>query len=147
MEQGNLKVLNLIVKADVQGSVEAVKQAMEKLENEEVKVKVIHAAAGAVNQSDVTLAKVSNAIIIAFNVRPDNMAKEMAEKDEVEIKQYSIIYQAIEDVEAAMKGMLDPKYEEKVIGNAEVRQTFKISNVGTIAGCYVISGKVERQVD
>ena len=103
MEQGNLKVLNLIVKADVQGSVEAVKQAMEKLENEEVKVKVIHAAAGAVNQSDVTLAKVSNAIIIAFNVRPDNMAKEMAEKDEVEIKQYSIIYQAIEDVEAAMK--------------------------------------------
>lgn len=138
MEQGNLKVLNLIVKADVQGSVEAVKQAMEKLENEEVKVKVIHAAAGAVNQSDVTLAKVSNAIIIAFNVRPDNMAKEMAEKDEVEIKQYSIIYQAIEDVEAAMKGMLDPKYEEKVIGNAEVRQTFKISNVGTIAGCYVI---------
>ena len=139
MEQGNLKVLNLIVKADVQGSVEAVKQAMEKLENEEVKVKVIHAAAGAVNQSDVTLAKVSNAIIIAFNVRPDNMAKEMAEKDEVEIKQYSIIYQAIEDVEAAMKGMLDPKYEEKVIGNAEVRQTFKISNVGTIAGCYVIS--------
>jgi len=144
MEQGNLKVLNLIVKADVQGSVEAVKQAMEKLENEEVKVKVIHSAAGAVNQSDVTLAKVSNAIIIAFNVRPDNMAKEMAEKDEVEIKQYSIIYQAIEDVEAAMKGMLDPKYEEKVIGNAEVRQTFKISNVGTIAGCYVISGKVER---
>ena len=144
MEEGNLKVLNLIVKADVQGSVEAVKQAMEKLENEEVKVKVIHAAAGAVNQSDVTLAKVSNAIIIAFNVRPDNMAKEMAEKDEVEIKQYSIIYQAIEDVEAAMKGMLDPKYEEKVIGNAEVRQTFKISNVGTIAGCYVISGKVER---
>ena len=144
MEQGNLKVLNLIVKADVQGSVEAVKQAMEKLENEEVKVKVIHAAAGAVNQSDVTLAKVSNAIVIAFNVRPDNMAKEMAEKDEVEIKQYSIIYQAIEDVEAAMKGMLDPKYEEKVIGNAEVRQTFKISNVGTIAGCYVISGKVER---
>ena len=144
MEEGKLKVLNLIVKADVQGSVEAVKQALEKLQNEEVRVKVIHAAAGAVNQSDVTLAKVSNAIIIAFNVRPDNMAKEMAEKDGVEIKQYSIIYQAIEDVELAMKGMLEPKYEEKVIGNAEVRQTFKISNVGTIAGCYVISGKVER---
>ncbi len=144
MEEGKLKVLNLIVKADVQGSVEAVKQSLEKLENEEVKVKVIHAAAGAVNQSDVTLAKVSNAIIIAFNVRPDNLAKEMAEKDEVEIKQYSIIYQAIEDVEAAMKGMLEPKYEEKVIGNAEVRQTFRISNVGTIAGCYVLSGKVER---
>ena len=144
MEEGNLKVLNLIVKADVQGSVEAVKQSLEKLENEEVKVKVIHSAVGAVNQSDVTLAKVSNAIIIAFNVRPDNMAKELAEKDEVEIKQYSIIYQAIEDVEAAMKGMLDPKFEEKIIGNAEVRQTFKISNVGTIAGAYVLSGKVER---
>ena len=144
MEEGELKVLNLIVKADVQGSVEAVKQSLEKLENEEVKVKVIHAAVGGVNQSDVTLAKVSNAIIIAFNVRPDNMAKEMAEKEEVEIKQYSIIYQAIEDVESAMKGMLDPKYEEKVIGNAEVRQTFKISNVGTIAGAYVLNGKVER---
>ena len=144
MEEGKLKVLNLIVKADVQGSVEAVKQSLEKLENEEVKVKVIHAAVGAVNQSDVTLAKVSNAIIIAFNVRPDNVAKEEAKKDEVEIKQYSIIYQAIEDVENAMKGMLEPKYEEKVIGNAEVRQTFRISNVGTIAGCYVLSGKVER---
>lgn len=144
MEEGNLKVLNLIVKADVQGSVEAVKQSLEKLENEEVKVKVIHAAVGAVNQSDVTLAKVSNAIIIAFNVRPDHMAKEMSEKEEVEIKQYSVIYQAIEDVEAAMKGMLDPKYEEKVIGNAEVRQTFRISNVGTIAGAYVLNGKVER---
>ena len=144
MEEGNLKVLNLIVKADVQGSVEAVKQSLEKLENEEVKVKVIHASVGAVNQSDVTLAKVSNAIIIAFNVRPDHTAKEMAEKDEVEIKQYSIIYQAIEDVEAAMKGMLAPKYEEKVIGNAEVRQTFRISNVGTVAGAYVLSGKVER---
>ena len=144
MEEGKLKVLNLIVKADVQGSVEAVKQALEKLENEEVRVKVIHAAVGGVNQSDVTLAKVSNAIIIAFNVRPDSTAKEMAEKDEIEIKQYSIIYQAIEDVELAMKGMLEPKYEEKVIGNVEVRQTFKISNVGTIAGAYVVSGKVER---
>ncbi len=144
MEEGKLKVLNLIVKADVQGSVEAVKQSLEKLQNEEVRVKVIHAAAGAVNQSDVTLAKVSNAIIIAFNVRPDAMAKEMAEKDEVEIKQYSIIYQAIEDVEMAMKGMLEPKFEEKVIGSVEVRQTFRISNVGTIAGAYVLSGKVER---
>ena len=144
MEEGNLKVLNLIVKADVQGSVEAVKQSMEKLQNEEVKVKVIHAAPGAVNESDVTLAKVSNAIIIAFNVRPIPAAKEMAEKEEVQIKQYSVIYQAIEEVEAAMKGMLAPKYEEKVIGNAEVRQTFRISNVGTIAGAYVLSGKVER---
>ena len=144
MEQGKLKVLNLIVKADVQGSVEAVKQSMEKLSNDEVKVKVIHSAAGAVNQSDITLAKVSNAIIIAFNVRPDNTAKEMAEKDEVQIKQYSVIYQAIEDVEMAMKGMLDPKFEEKVIGNVEVRQTFRISNVGTVAGAYVLNGKVER---
>ncbi len=144
MEEGKLKVLNLIVKADVQGSVEAVKQSLEKLQNEEVRVKVIHSAAGAVNQSDVTLAKVSNAIIIAFNVRPDHTAKEMAEKEEVEIKQYSVIYQAIEDVEAAMKGMLAPKFEEKVIGNVEVRQTFRISNVGTIAGAFVLNGKVER---
>ena len=144
MEEGNLKTLNLIVKADVQGSVEAVKQSMEKLKNEEVRVKVIHAAPGAVNESDVTLAKVSNAIIIAFNVRPIPSAKEMAEKEEVQIRQYSIIYKAIEEVELAMKGMLDPKYEEKVIGTAEIRQTFKISNVGTIAGSYVLTGKVER---
>ena len=144
MEEGNLKVLNLIVKADVQGSVEAIKQSMEKLSNEEVRVKVIHAAAGAVTESDVTLAKVSNAIIIAFNVRPMPTAKDMAEKDEIEIKQYSVIYQAIDDVEAAMKGMLAPKYQEHIIGNAEVRQTFKISNVGTIAGAYVLDGKLER---
>ena len=144
MEQGNIKVLNLIVKADVQGSVEAVKQALEKLSNDEVKVKVIHAAVGAINESDVTLAKVSNAIIIGFNVRPAQLVREAAEKDEVEIKQYSVIYQAIEDVEAAMKGMLDPEFEEKVIGTAEIRQTFKISNVGTIAGAYVLTGKVER---
>ena len=144
MEEGKIKVLNLIVKADVQGSAEAVKQSMEKLSTDEVKVKVIHSAPGAVNQSDVTLAKVSNAIIIAFNVRPDSTAKEMAKKDEIEIKQYSVIYQALEDVENAMKGMLDPEYEEKVIGNVEVRQTFRISNVGTIAGAYVLSGKVER---
>ncbi len=144
MEAGDLKTLNLIVKADVQGSVEAIKQSMEKLSNEEVKVKVIHAAAGAVTESDVTLAKVSNAIIIAFNVRPMPTAKEMAEKEEIQIKQYSVIYQAIDDVEAAMKGMLAPKFEEHIIGNAEVRQTFKISNVGTIAGAYVIDGKLER---
>ena len=144
MEEGNLKVLNLIVKADVQGSVEAIKQSMEKLSNEEVRVKVIHAAAGAVTETDVTLAKVSNAIIIAFNVRPMPTAKDMAEKEEVEIKQYSIIYQAIDDVQAAMKGMLAPKYQEKVIGNAEIRQIFKISNVGTIGGAYVLDGKLER---
>ena len=144
MEQGSLKQLNLIVKADVQGSVEALKQSLEKLSNDEVRVKVIHSAAGAVTESDVTLAKVSNAIIIAFNVRPVSTAKQEAEKDEVEIKQYSVIYNAIEDVEAAMKGMLDPKFEEELIGTAEVRQVFKISNVGTIAGCMVLTGKIER---
>ncbi len=144
IEKGNLKQLNIIVKADVQGSVEAVKQALEKLSNEEVKVKVIHANVGAVTETDVTLAKVSKAIVIAFNVRPDTMAKQIAEKEEIEIKTYSIIYKAIEDVEAAMKGMLDPVFKEVVIGNAEVRQTFKVSNVGTIAGCYVTTGKVSR---
>ena len=144
MEQGKLKQLNLIVKADVQGSVEALRQSLEKLTNEEVRVKVIHAAAGAVTESDVTLAKVSNAIIIAFNVRPVATAKQEAEKDEVQIKQYSVIYQAIEDVEAAMKGMLDPKFEEEIIGTAEIRQIFKISNVGTIGGAMVLSGKIAR---
>ena len=144
IEKGNLKQLNLIVKADVQGSVEAVKQSLEKLSNEEVNVKVIHANVGGVTESDVTLAKVSNAIIIAFNVRPEPIAKDMALKEEVEIKQYSIIYQAIEDVESAMKGMLDPKFEEKVIGTAQIRQTFKVSGVGTIAGCYVTDGKISR---
>ena len=144
IEKGKLKVLNLIVKADVQGSVEAVKQSLEKLSNDEIKVKVIHANVGGVTETDVTLAKVSNAIIIAFNVRPEPLAKEMADKEEVEIKQYSIIYKAIEDVEAAMKGMLDPKFEEKVIGTAVIRQTFKVSGVGTIAGCYVTDGKISR---
>ena len=144
MEEGKLKQLNIIVKADVQGSAEALKQSLEKLSDDEVKVRVIHSAAGAVAESDVTLAKVANAIIIAFNVRPVATAKQAAEKDEVEIKQYSVIYQAIDDVKAAMKGMLDPIYEEKVIGNVEVRQTFKVSNVGTIAGAYVLDGKIER---
>ena len=144
IEKGNLKQLNIIVKADVQGSVEAVKQSLEKLSNDEVKVKVIHANVGAITESDETLANVSNAIIIGFNVRPQPIAKDMAEKENVEIKTYSVIYNAIEDVEAAMKGMLDPVYKEVVIGNAEVRQTFKISNVGTIAGCYVTNGKVAR---
>ena len=144
MEEGKLKQLNIIVKADVQGSAEALKQSLEKLSDEEVRVRVIHSAAGAVTESDVTLAKVSNAIIIAFNVRPVATAKQEAEKNEVEIKQYSVIYQAIDDVKAAMKGMLDPIYQEKVIGNVEVRQTFKVSNVGTIAGAYVLDGKIER---
>ena len=144
MEKGQLKQLNLIVKADVQGSVEALKQSLEKLSNDEVRVKVIHAAAGGVTETDVTLAKVSNAIIIAFNVRPVAAAKQEAEKNDVQIKQYSVIYQAIDDVEAAMKGMLDPKFEEEIIGTAEVRQVFKISNVGTVAGAYVLTGKIAR---
>lgn len=144
IEKGNLKQLNIIVKADVQGSVEAVKEALEKLSNNEVKVKVIHSNVGAVTESDVTLAEVSNAIIIAFNVRPESMAKETAEKTGVEIKLYSVIYHAIEDVESAMKGMLDPVYKETIIGTAEARQIFKVSNVGTIAGCYVTNGKIAR---
>ncbi len=144
MANENLKQLNLIVKSDVQGSAEAVKQSLEKLSNDEVKVKVIHSVAGAINESDVQLAKAAKAIIIGFNVRPIGAAKEIADKSGVEIKLYSIIYKAIEDVEAAMKGLLDPIYEEKIIGNAEVRQTFKVSNVGTIAGCYVLDGKIER---
>ncbi len=144
MESENLKQLNIIVKADVQGTAQALKQSLEKLSNNEVKVKVIHAVAGAVTESDVQLAKAGKCIIIAFNVRPVNTAKDMAEKENVEIKQYSVIYQAIEDVEAAMKGMLDPVYEEKVIGNAIVRQTFRVSGVGTIAGAYVSDGRIER---
>ena len=144
MESENLKQLDIIVKADVQGTAQALKQSLEKLSNEEVKVRVIHSAVGAVTESDVHLAKAANAIIIAFNVRPGPVVKDMAEKDNVEIKQYSVIYNAIEDVEAAMKGMLAPVYEEKVIGNVEVRQTFKVSSIGTIAGGYVLDGKVER---
>ena len=144
IESENLKQLNLIVKADVQGSVEALKQSLEKLSNDEVKVKVIHSNVGGVTETDVTLAKVSNAIIIAFNVRPEILAKAEADKDNVQIKTYSVIYDAINDVEAAMKGMLDPVYQEVIIGTAEVRQTFKVSNVGTIAGAYVLTGKVSR---
>lgn len=144
IEKGNLKQLNIIVKADVQGSVEAIKQSLEKLEVDGVKVKVIHSNVGAVTETDVMLAEVSNAIIIAFNVRPEQIAKDIAEKNDVEIKTYSIIYNAIEDVEAAMKGMLDPVYKEVVIGTAEVREVFKVSDVGTIAGCYVTNGKIIR---
>lgn len=144
IESENLKQLNLIVKADVQGSVEALKQSLEKISNNEVRVKVIHSNVGGVTETDVTLARVSNAIIIAFNVRPEVVAKTIADKEGVEIKQYSVIYDAINDVEAAMKGMLDPVYQEVVIGTAEIRQTFKVSNVGTIAGSYVLTGKVSR---
>ena len=144
IESENLKQLNLIVKADVQGSVEALKQSLEKISNDEVKVKVIHSNVGGVTETDVNLAKVSNAIIIAFNVRPEVIAKTIAEKENVQIKTYSVIYDAINDVEAAMKGMLDPVFKEVVIGTAEIRQTFKVSNVGTIAGTYVLTGKVSR---
>ena len=144
MESENLKEFGIIVKADVQGTAQALKQSLEKLSNEEVRVRVIHSAVGAVTESDVQLAKAAKAIIIAFNVRPGIAAKDMAEKSQVEIKQYSVIYNAIEDVESAMKGMLAPVYEEKVIGNVEVRQTFKVSSIGTIAGAYVLDGKVER---
>ncbi len=144
IQAGNLKELNIIVKADVQGSVEAVKQSLIKLSNEEVVVKVIHAGVGAVNESDVILASASNAIIIAFNVRPDNQARIVAEQENVDLRLYRVIYQAIEDVEAAMKGMLEPTYEEKVIGHAEVRQTYKASGIGTIAGSYVLDGIMKR---
>ena len=140
IQEGNLKELNLLVKADVQGSVEAVKQSLMKLSNEEVVVKVIHGGVGAINESDVVLAAASNAIIIGFNVRPDSTAKAMAEQEGVDVRLYKVIYQAIEDVEAAMKGMLDPVYEERVIGHAEIRQIFKASGVGNIAGSYVLDG-------
>ena len=144
IKEGNLKELNLIVKADVQGSVEAVKQSLTKLSNEEVLVKCIHGGVGAVNESDVSLAAASNAIIIGFNVRVDATAKDTAEREGVEVKLYKVIYQAIDDVEAAMKGMLDPVYEEKVIGHAEVRQIFKASAIGNIAGSYVLDGIFKR---
>lgn len=144
IQAGNIKELNIIVKADVQGSVEAVKQSLLKLSNEEVAVRIIHAGVGAVNESDVNLASASNAIIIGFNVRPDNMAKDIAEREKVDLRLYKVIYNAIEDVEAAMKGMLDPVFEEKIIGHAEVRQIFKASGVGNIAGSYVLDGKVVR---
>ena len=144
IQAGNVKELPIIVKADVQGSVEAVKQSLTKLSNEEVMVKVIHGGVGAINESDVSLASASNAIIIGFNIRPDATAKSIAEREKVDIRLYKVIYQAIEDVEAAMKGMLDPVFEEKVIGHAVIRQTFKASGIGTIAGSYVLDGKFQR---
>ena len=144
IQAGNVKELNLIIKADVQGSVEAVKQSLVKLSKEEVAVRVIHGGVGAINESDVSLASASNAIIIGFNIRLDNAAKETADRENVDVRLYRVIYDAIEDIEAAMKGMLEPIYEEKVIAHAEVRQTFKASGVGTIAGSYVLDGKIER---
>ena len=144
IQEGNLKELDIVVKADVQGSVEAIKQSLLKLSNDEVVVKIIHGGVGAINESDVILASASNAIIIGFNVRPDATAKEIAEREGVDLRLYRVIYNAIEDVEAAMKGMLDPVFEEKVLGHAEVRQTFKASGVGTISGAYVLDGIFER---
>ena len=144
IQEGNLKELNIIVKADVQGSVEAIKQSLLKLSNDEVVIKIIHGGVGAINESDVSLASASNAIIIGFNVRPDATAKEIADREGVDLRLYRVIYNAIEDVEAAMKGMLDPVFEEKILGHAEVRQTFKASGVGTIAGSYVQDGIFER---
>jgi len=144
IQEGKVKELNIIVKADVQGSVEALKQALEKLTNDEVKVRVIHGGVGAITESDITLASASNAIIIGFNVRPNNMAMQLAEREKVEVKTYRIIYEAIDDIQAAMKGMLEPEYKEVITARLSVRQTFKASNIGTIAGCYVEDGKVNR---
>ena len=144
IREGKVKELAIIVKADVQGSVEAIKQSLEKLSTDDVKVRVIHGGVGAITETDVTLATASNAIIIGFNVRPDGNASALAEKEEVEIKTYRIIYDAIEDVKSAMIGMLEPEYREVILGKAEIRETYKISNVGTIAGCYVLDGKIVR---
>ena len=144
IQEGEMKQLNIIIKADVQGSVEAVKQAMEKLSNEEVKVVVVHGAVGAIANSDVVLAQASNAIIIGFNVRPDSTARALAEKEKIDIRLYRVIYNAIEEIEAAMKGMLAPEYKEALIGHAQVRQTFKVPGHGTVAGCYVTDGKITR---
>ena len=144
IQSGSVKELNIVVKADVQGSVEAVKQSLEKLSNEEVRIRIIHGGVGAITESDVMLASASNAIVIGFNVRPEPSAKTFADEEKVDIRLYRVIYNAIEDITAAMKGMLDPVYEEKVIGHAEVRQLFKASGVGTIAGSYILDGKFTR---
>lgn len=147
IKEGTVKELSIIVKADVQGSVEAIRQSLEKLSTEDVKVRVIHGGVGAITETDITLATASNAIVIGFNVRPDNNAVSAAEKDGVDIKTYRIIYDAIDDVKSAMIGMLEPEYKEVVLGKAEIRETYKISNVGTIAGCYVTDGKITRNSD
>lgn len=144
IQAGGMKELNIVVKADVQGSVEAVRQSLEKLSNDQVALRIIHGGAGAINESDVMLASASNSIIIGFNVRPDAGAKAVAEREKVDIRLYRVIYDAIEDIEAAMKGMLDPEFEEKVTGHAEVRQVFRASGVGTIAGSYVTDGRIVR---
>lgn len=147
IKEGKVKELSIIVKADVQGSVEAIKNSLEKLSTDDVKVRVIHGGVGAITETDITLAAASNAIVIGFNVRPDNNAVAQADKEGVDIKTYRIIYDAIEDVKSAMIGMLDPEYKEVILGSAEIRETYKISNVGTIAGCYVLNGKLQRNAE
>ena len=147
IKSGERKELALIVKADVQGSVEAVKASLEKLSNDEVNVRVIHGAVGAINESDVTLAAASNAIIVGFNVRPDAAARDSAARNHVDMRMYRVIYDAIDEIEAAMKGMLAPKFREAIIGHAEIHQTYKVSSVGTVAGCYVTDGKIQRACD
>ena len=144
MQEGEMKELNLIVKADVQGSAEAIKANLEKISNDEVRVRVIHAAVGAINESDILLASTANAIIVGFNVRPDAAAAASAQRSKVDMRMYRVIYDAIEEIETAMKGMLAPKFREAILGHAEVRMTYKVSAVGTIAGCYVKDGKVTR---
>lgn len=147
IKEGKVKELAIIVKADVQGSVEAIKQSLEKLSTDDVKVRVIHGGVGAITETDITLATASNAIVIGFNVRPDNNAALQADRDEVDVKTYRIIYDAIDDVKSAMIGMLDPIYKEVILGSAQIRETYKISNVGTIAGCYVLNGKIQRNAE
>ena len=144
IQAAEMKTLNLIVKADVQGSAEAVKASLEKISNEEVRVKVIHSAVGAINESDVMLAATSGAIIVGFNVRPDNAARESAARSNVDMRMYRVIYDCINEIEAAMKGMLSPKYRESIIGHAEVRETYKVSKIGTVCGCYCMDGKIQR---
>jgi translation initiation factor IF-2 len=147
IKEGEIKELNLIIKADVQGSVEALTQSLEKLENENVKVKIIHAAVGTVTESDIMLASTAGAVIIAFNVRPSTVFSTMAEREGIEIRTYRVIYDVIDDVEAAMKGMLDPEFKEVVLGKIEVRNLFKVPGVGTVAGVYVLEGKVQRNAE
>ena len=144
MAQNDMKELAIVVKADVQGSAEAVKQSLEKISNDEVRVRVIHAGVGAISKSDVDLADASNAIIIGFNVRPNELAQAAAKRDKVDMRMYRVIYDAINEITDAMKGMLAPKFREAIIGHAEVRQTYKVSAIGTIAGCYVKDGKITR---
>ena len=144
IQQGEIKDLNIIVKADVQGSAEAVKTSLEKLSNDEVRVRVIHSGVGAISESDIMLASTSNAIIVGFNVRPDNAARDNAARNHVDMRMYRVIYDCINEIEAAMKGMLAPKFKEVIIGHAEVRQVYKVSKVGTVCGCYVQDGKMVR---